>query len=157
MGCAPLCVCASPETPIATPEGEKAIAALNVGDLVYSVDHGRVVVVPLLRTHHTAVSRHVVMRVRLATSAVLEISARHPTADGRLFGDLRPGDALDGVEVTAASVVPYEHDATYDILPDSDTGAYFAGGVLVGSTLAAQPALVTEPTAPMELQLRDDR
>jgi hypothetical protein len=32
--------------------------------------------------------------------------------------------------------IPYEHDATYDILPDSTSGAYFASGVLIGSTLA---------------------
>lgn len=30
----------------------------------------------------------------------------------------------------------YRHAFTYDILPASDTGAYFAGGALVGSTLA---------------------
>jgi hypothetical protein len=124
---------------------------LKVGDLVYSVDRGEVVVVPLIRTNRTPVSGHTVTRVQLATGAVLEISPRHPTADGRQFGELRAGDALDGVEVVTAAAIPYEHDATYDVLPDSDSGAYFAGGVLVGSTLAAHPRLVNEPTAPAEL------
>jgi len=51
-------------------------------------------------------------------------------------GAARGIDGSDGVRVVAASVVPYAHDATYDILPDSDTGTYFAGGILIGSTLA---------------------
>jgi hypothetical protein len=32
--------------------------------------------------------------------------------------------------------IPYAHDATYDILPLSTSGAYFASDVLIGSTLA---------------------
>jgi hypothetical protein len=42
-------VCASPDTPIATQTGDTAIASLDVGDRVYSVDHDRVVLVPLVR------------------------------------------------------------------------------------------------------------
>jgi hypothetical protein len=43
----------------------------------------------------------------------------------------------------SVTTVPYAHDATYDILPQSTSGAYFASGVLVGSTLA--PPLRTSP------------
>ena len=150
MGCAPLCKCAAPETPIATPGGSKPIASLKVGDLVYSVDHGNVAVVPIARINRTPVSRHSVVRVVLETGATLEISALHPTADGRTFGVLESGDQLDGVGIASATTVPYSHDATYDILPDSDTGAYFAGGVLVGSTLATDPVQVVGATAPSE-------
>jgi len=149
-GCAPLCICADPDTPIATPTGSRPIASLRAGELVYSVDGGQLVVVPIARTQRTPVSAHRVMRVTLSSGAVLEISAGHPTADGRRFQDLRAGEALDGVAITAVEVVPYEHDATYDILPASDTGAYFAAGVLVGSTLALQPRQVMEPTAPLD-------
>ena len=44
-------------------------------------------------------------------------------------------------------VVPYAHDFTYDILPASDSGTYFAGGALVGSTLGAPnlPLCVSAP------------
>jgi hypothetical protein len=107
-----------------------------VGDLVYSVDRGLVVAVPIVRTNRIAAQGHVVRRVVLATGAVLEISAPHPTADGRLFGSLRAGEALDGITIQSVSTIPYVHPYTYDILPDSDTGAYFAGGALIGSTLA---------------------
>jgi Hint domain len=130
------CVCASPETPIATPAGDRHIAELAAGDLVYSVDHGAVVVVPILRVNRTAVHDHRVVRVTLANGAVLEISPRHPTADGRTFGDLHAGDVLDHVPVTTVELVSYGHPFTYDILPASETHTYYAGGALIGTTLA---------------------
>ena len=71
----------------------------------------------------------------LAGGAVLEISDIHPTADGRLFADLRAGGSLYGMEILDSRIIPYTHPYTYDILPDSDTGTYFAGGALIGSTL----------------------
>jgi hypothetical protein len=137
--CSAECVCASPDTPIATPAGDRLIAALAVGDLVYSVDHGRVVAVPVRETHRTPVSHHRVVELVLRDGGLLRISAGHPTADGRSFGELRAGDWLGGREIVSARAVPYEHDATYDILPDSDTGTYFADGALIGSTLAKTP------------------
>ncbi len=75
------------------------------------------------------------MRVELRGGRVLSISPVHPTADGRTFGSLVPGDWLGGREVLRAIVVDYGFDATYDILPDSDTGTYVAGGALVGTTM----------------------
>jgi hypothetical protein len=128
-------VCAAPTTRIATPTGERAIATLRPGDLVYSVHRNAVVAVPILRTGSTLVGRHQVVRVALDGGPVLEISAGHPTADGRVFGDLRPGAALDGHRIVAAEIVPYRHSRTFDILPDSTSGTYFAEGALIGSTL----------------------
>jgi hypothetical protein len=133
-GC-PLCVCASPDTPIATPAGDRLIADLRPGDLVYSVEHDAVVVVPVARINRAPVTEHHMVRVALASGRILEISAPHPTADGRTFGDLRPGTLLDGIVVTSVTLVPYAHPFTYDILPASATGAYYAGGALIGSTL----------------------
>ena len=118
--------------PIATPIGVLPIAALRVGDEVYSVDRGRVIAVPIVSVRRTSVSKHRMVRLTLAGKGVLEACASHPTADGRSLGQVRAGDLLDGVRVTAVSLIPYEHDATYDILPGSDSGAYFAGGVLIG-------------------------
>jgi hypothetical protein len=148
QGCAPLCVCASPDTAIATPQGEQPIERLKAGDLVYSMDRGRLAVVPIARTHRSPVENHRVVRLVLSAGRVLEISPRHPTADGRTFGDLKRGDRLDGVGIASASVIAYTHDATYDILPASDTGTYFAAGVLIGSTLSPAAPLVTEVSAP---------
>lgn len=136
QSCCP--VCASPDTPVATPLGDRAIASLKQGDIVYSVDNGAIVAVPVLRVGSTQVVSHRVVRVTLDSGAVIELSAGHPTADGRKFGELRPGSRLDDVHfVQSFDVVPYRYGATYDILPASSTGAYFAAGALVGSTLSA--------------------
>jgi hypothetical protein len=107
-----------------------------VGDLVYSVDQEAVVAVPLLRVGSTRVYGHHVIRVALDDGRVLELSPGHPTADGRLFSDLVQGSLLDDRHVVShAELVPYAYERTYDILPASSTGAYFAAGALVGSTL----------------------
>ena len=140
-GC-PECRCAAPDTAIATPNGDRPIAELSVGDLVYSIDRGQLVVVPIAKVHWQAVVQHRVMKVTLENGAVLEISPRHPTADSRLFADLRAGDSLHGMAVMDAVEVPYTRGRTHDILPASDSGAYFAGGALVGSTLAQGAAPV---------------
>ncbi|MCB9593802.1 MAG: Hint domain-containing protein [Sandaracinaceae bacterium] len=128
-------VCASPDTPIATPSGERPIAELEVGDLVYTMHEGALVARPLVRVHRNPVVDHAVVRAVLATGRVLEISGPHPTADGRLFSELSVGDAIDGVAIETVETLPYEHAYTHDILPDSDTGTYVAAGVLIGSTL----------------------
>ena len=128
-------ICASPDTPIATPSEERPIASLEVSDIVYSVDQGQVKAVPIRRIRRTPVDNHHVIRVALESGALLEMSPGHPTADGRRFADLQEGDLLDGMEVLSVDTVPYPHGFTYDILPDSDTGTYFAAGTLVGSTL----------------------
>jgi hypothetical protein len=128
--------CASPDTRIATPSGDRPIAELREGDFVYSVEHDAIVAVPVVRVKRTPVHGHHVIRVRLVSGETLEISAGHPTADGRTFGSLKAGERMDALH-TVASVasVPYLDDATYDILPASSTGTYFAAGVEIGSTL----------------------
>jgi hypothetical protein len=103
---------------------------------VYSVDHDAISAVPLLKVGHTSVSQHRVVRVALEDGRVLQISPGHPTADGRTFADLLAGGQLDAEHpVRSAELVPYSYDATYDILPASSTGTYYAAGALIGSTL----------------------
>jgi hypothetical protein len=104
--------------------------------LVYSVDNGAILAVPVLEVGSTPVAAHWVMRVVLSSGAVLDVSPGHPTGDGREFGDLTAGDSFDvDHAIVSADLVPYFHDRTYDILPASSTGTYFSAGVLVGSTL----------------------
>ena len=119
------------------------------GKSLTSIDGGRLAVVPLEATNRVAVSHHAIEHVVLENGAALDISALHPTADGRTFGDLRPGDRLDGLSIREITLAPYAHEFTYDILPASDSGAYFAGGVLIGSKLAKQAVLQRDVTAPM--------
>ena len=141
LGCAQ-CVCTASDTPIATPSGDRAISELKVGDLVYSVHHGKLVMVPVILTNRVLVTgTHHMVELRLSNGRVLSISPSHPTADGRTFADLAKGDVLDGVVIDSVRRAPYTEAYTYDILPDSDSGSYFAGTVQIGTTLAAPPPL----------------
>lgn len=133
------CKCAAPDTAIATPSGERAIADLEPGELVYSVHGAEIRAVKILRVNRTPVSNHRVLRVRFDNGRAIDMTAGHPLADGRPLSTLRPGSDVLGASVVSVTDIPYAHDFTYDILPDSTTGAYFASGVLIGSTLARRP------------------
>jgi len=133
--------CASPDTPIATPYGDRPIAEIHAGDIVYSVDHDAIRTVIVARVGKVFVTNHHVVHLRLADGRTIDMSPNHPTADGRVFSDLRSGGHLDGQDILSADLVAYTHDATYDILPASDTGTYFAAGVQVGSTLAERASV----------------
>jgi len=45
------------------------------------------------------------------------------------------GDRYDGAVVIGVDLIPYAGGATFDVLPAGATGAYWANGVLLGSTL----------------------
>jgi hypothetical protein len=104
------------------------------------VNDRAIAAVPIRSVQRNPAVGHYVIKLRLATGAVLEISGMHPTADGRTVGALTAGGELDGVTVVSVEQIPYAHGHTYDILPDSDTGTYFAAGVRMGSTLFAVPS-----------------
>jgi hypothetical protein len=130
-------ICAAPDTPIATPGGERAISELAPGDLVYSVDETGIIVVPILRAGSTPVANHRVVEIALSDGTLLRVSPGHPTADGRTFAALLDGGMLDADHaVVSARLVPYTEPRTFDILPASQSGAYFAGGALIGSSLS---------------------
>jgi hypothetical protein len=75
------------------------------------------------------------VRLTLADGRLVYASPGHPTSDGRRVGDLTAGETLDGARIASVARVAYDGGATYDILPASATGAYWANGVLLGSTL----------------------
>jgi hypothetical protein len=129
-------ICASPDTAIATPNGEVAIAELRVGDLVYSRTADAIVVVPLLAVTRTPVFDHHVLRVTLEGGRTLEVSGPHPTAAGPRLDELVVGQRLEQQRVLTLERIPYAHAFTYDVLPASESGSYLANGVWLGSTLA---------------------
>lgn len=131
------CRCASPDALIATPKGNVFIESIQPRDEVFSLHRGTVAVVPVLTTQRVPVRDHAVARVRLGGGAVIEVSGEHPMADGRALFDLRPGERIGQVVVEALSLVPYEFADTYDILPDSDSGAYLVSGLWLASTISS--------------------
>jgi hypothetical protein len=114
------------------------ISELRVGDLVYSVDGAALAVVPVARINRVPVSNHVMVHAVLTTGEHVDMSPRHPTVEGRPFSSLAIGDRLGDATIERLDVVPYSHPFTYDILPSSASGAYFANGVVVGSTLVGR-------------------
>lgn len=132
-------ICLARATLIDTPAGPRAVEDLRVGDAVWSVDEdgNRIAATILQVGNMTAPAAHRVVHVVLDDGRELYLSPGHPLLDGRLAGDLGAGDVLDGGIVTSADLVSYGEGQTFDLLPSGPTGGYWAGGILVGSTLSA--------------------
>lgn len=78
---------------------------------------------------------HIVIHLVLSDKRELWVSPNHPTADGRVVGNLTVGEKYDGSIIHVMKLVSYTDAKTYDLLPAGDTGYYFANGILMGSTL----------------------
>ena len=132
----PICLAAS--TLIATPNGDVVVTRFEPGMLVWSVDAaGHRVAVPVIKTGSTAVpAKHLMVDLSLADGRELLASPGHRLSDGRALGSLKVGDAVDGSRVSGWQLVPYAGARTYDLLPGGATGFYWAGGILLASTLS---------------------
>ncbi len=135
-----MAMCLPPDILIRTVTAEKKISNLKVGDIVLS-DNGKPV--RIAKITKVEAKNHKVMKIKFNDGTSFEGSAEHPTADGRLFKDLKTGDKIDGRTVVETKLIPYKYSHTYDILPDSKTGNYYANGVLIGSTLKMEEVAVT--------------
>lgn len=131
----PICLAAA--TRIATPDGDVAVEDVREGMTVWSVDpRGRRVAAVVVRVGRTPVPAwHEVVRLELADGRVVRASPGHPLVDGRLLGSLGPGDPVDGSVVVAADRERYAGGFTYDLRTSSESGAYLADGIVLGSTL----------------------
>ena len=135
----PACpICLSRSTLIDTPNGRVPVERLRVGDVVWTIDpDGRRVAAPIEAIGSTRVpATHRVVHFVLADGREVWVSPGHPTVDGRTIGTLGPGDELDGGRVVSAQLVAYGGGATFDLLPAGSRGAYWANGILLGSSLA---------------------
>ncbi len=135
MRICPICLAAN--TKISTPKGEINVTELKTGMEVYSIDSGgQKIVSKIIKTTKTqAPSTHKVVHLKLEDSRELWVSPNHPVVGGITAGELRRGDVYDDSIVTVAELVPYNSGFTYDLLPDSETGFYFANGIPMASTL----------------------
>jgi hypothetical protein len=128
-------------TPIATPDGERAIEELAAGSTVlsWSIDRGA----PVAARVAAVKRRHAreLLELTLGDGRTLRVSANHPLfvparADWVPAGELRPGDRL--AVLTDGRLAPVDIDAiatrtvdvdVFDLMIET-THAYFAGGLL---------------------------
>lgn len=130
-------ICLASNTRISTPEGEVKVKDLSVGMKVYSLDkQGKKIVVDIAKVSATSVLlTHQVIHITLTDGRQLWVSPNHPTINGVEVGQLQVGQSYDGSVILGVQLIPYWDNKTYDLLPKSETGFYFANGILMGSTL----------------------
>jgi len=130
-------ICLEPATRIATPAGAVPVTRLKPGDLVWTVaaDGHRAAATVLRVARRDTPGPHLMLRLALSDGRVLVAAGAHPTADGNYLRQLRAGHRYDGATVVFVAWVSSTAPATYDLLPGGSTGAYWADGVLVGSTI----------------------
>ena len=130
-------ICLAERTLIDTPAGQVPVERLYPGMQVWTLDRkGLRMITTVLKVGKTVVpTQHQVVHLRLEDGRQLWVSPGHPTADGRIVGQLLPGDMLDGSRLLAVERLVYSGYATYDLLPAGDTSFYWANGILIASTL----------------------
>jgi hypothetical protein len=135
----PCPICLARGTRIAGIGTDVSIEDVRVGMPVLSVDDaGRPIEAVVLRVGRVAVGPwHRVVRLILDDGRSVRASSDHRLADGRPLGTIRAGDEVDGATVIQAALEPYDGGQTFDLLPSGPTGAYWADGILLRSTLTA--------------------
>jgi len=134
----PVCpVCLAADTLIATPHGEVRVTDVRPGMVVWTTDGvGDRVAASVVAVGSTPVpAGHLMVHLVLADGREVLASPGHRAADGRPLGSLAAGEELDGSTIVTWELVPYSADRTYDLLPGGPTGDYWAGGILLQSTL----------------------
>ena len=133
----PCPICLARGTWIATIDGAVPVEDIRIGMRIWSADHaGRPIAAVVVRVGRVAVGPwHRIVRLVLDDGRTVRASPDHPLVDGRPLGTIRAGDRVDGATVVQAVQEPYDGGETFDILPSGPTGAYWADGVLLGSTL----------------------
>ena len=133
----PCPICLSENTVIDTPKGSFKVKELKIGMQVWTLDNlGYKQAGTILKIGKTLVPpAHKMVHLILYDGRELFASPGHPTADGRLLGDLKEGDILDNSKIKTSERVAYNENYTYDILPSGPTGFYWANGILLKSTI----------------------
>lgn len=122
---------------ISTPISSLPIKNLKVGDFVWTTDKsGRKIKARIIQKCKRVVPKnHKIAHLVLKDGREVFGSAYHPIIDGRPIVSLKRGQFFDGSFVSSISLIPYNGQYTYDILPEGDTGGYWANNILLGSTL----------------------
>jgi hypothetical protein len=113
------------------------VEQLVKGMSVWSVDDsGNRIAAGIIKTAATPVPLYFqAIRIELSDGRTVTASPGHPTADGKAVADYQAGDMLDGARVLKADRFTYESAMTFDFLPDSTSGLYWANKIILKSSL----------------------
>lgn len=123
---------------IDTPNGQTPIKNLKVEDFIWTTNtfNGHKIKSKITQKCRRPVSQdYKIVHFMVSDGRELFASAYHPTIDGKPVISLRKGQLFDGSLVSSITIIPYKGKYTYDILPEGDTGGYWANNILLGSTL----------------------
>lgn len=130
-------ICLASNTQILTPTGDINVKDLKVGMNVYSINRsGQRIIAGIVKISSTSTPiTHKVIHLILIDGRQLWLSPNHPTINGLEAGQLQIGQSYDGSVILITELIPYWETKTYDLLPNSETGFYWANGILMASTL----------------------
>jgi hypothetical protein len=130
-------ICLAGDTGIDTPDGVTPVRDLRVGMQVWTMNpSGDRMLAEIIMVAHTDVPPEFnMLHLLLDDGRELYASASHPLADGRLLGDLKPGDNVDGAQVVLVDRSDHLTARTFDLLPSGESGEYWANGIPLKSTL----------------------
>lgn len=133
----PCPICLTEGTMISTPLGDVPVEKITEGTIVWSIDlNANKVIAKVSKVGKTAVPEtHSVITLTLEDGRSVTASPRHEVVGGLEFQELAVGDEIEGSVITTREEHVYGKAYTYDILPDSPTGVYYANGILLESTL----------------------
>ncbi len=136
-GTSNLCRCLPPSTLISTPSGQQTIATLRIGDLVWTRNvHGEQVIRPIAFVGSIAVPQnHQVLHMVLDDGRQLSTSPLHPDVDNNPLVYLKKGSCYDNAIIIRSELKDYGGERTWDLLPEGETGLYWANNILISSTL----------------------
>lgn len=132
------CRCLSASTLIDCPQGQIPVSELHIGDSIYSagINNERIATVVRDINKVRVEPTHQVIELHLADGRFLRVSPGHPAAENYLaLEHFAVGDTLDGSPVVSKIYTQLGDTCTYDILPKSWMGDYWANGILIGSTM----------------------
>lgn len=123
-------------TLIATPRGAVPVENLHGGSSVWSrTEQGERIVAEVMNAARLPSPQlRMILRLQLSNGTEVAATRRARLADGREIGELAEGDPVGGERVVGIRNEPYPGEAVYDLLPGSETGVYWANGILFRSS-----------------------
>lgn len=133
------CHCLSKGSLVSTPSGDIKVENLKTGDVVWTNNsNGKRIKSKIIKAAKVSVQKnHMMLKVTTIDNTTIIVSPEHPDRNGiPLIKALRNLD-LNQVNIKNVELIKYKNKFTYDILPEGETGNYWANGILLGSTLSS--------------------